>query len=275
MTQGADDVKRALGFLIPEEQEASLQGARVEILGELRSLHQAADDAPAERGVVLELAETLKQLGDAAGSVDTLASWVRDHEEDLEVVGTHGRTATEVGDHSAALFAYDRMLRSSEGEAKIDAVLRLADAAEAAGQPMEAQTALESAFADEPTSPRLRDRLRRMYEAAGAYEDLANILLTEADKSEDPEVRSTLLVDVGDLYLKAKKGEDACGMYEQALELAESPYAITSKLAQAYVSLGELERAKSVLGEAVQSHGKRRTPELAVLQHSLASVAEA
>jgi tetratricopeptide (TPR) repeat protein len=114
-----------------------------------------------------------------------------------------------------------------------------------------------------------------MYEAAGAYEDLANILLTEADKSEDPEVRSTLLVDVGDLYLKAKKGEDACGMYEQALELAESPYAITSKLAQAYVSLGELERAKSVLGEAVQSHGKRRTPELAVLQHSLASVGEA
>lgn len=140
---------------------------------------------------------------------------------------------------------------------------------------MEAQAALESAFADEPTNERLRDRLRRMYETAGAYEDLANILLAEADKSEDPEVRSALLVDVGDLYLRAEKGEDACSMYEQALELAESPYMITAKLAQAYVTLGEAERAKSVLGDAVATHGKRRTPELAILQHGLARVSEA
>lgn len=275
MSQAAEDIKRALGYLIPEEQESSLQGARVEVLGELRGLHQAADDLEAERAVVLELADTLKRLGDTEGSIDTLASWIRDHHDDLAVAGTLGRMATEVGDHPAAMFAYERMQKASEGDAKVDAVLRLADAAEAAGQPMEAQTALEGAFADEPTNERLRERLRRMYEAAGAYEDLANILLAEADKSEDPEVRSSLLIDVGDLYLKAEKGEDACSMYEQALELTESPHAVTSKLAHAYVTLGQVERAKSLLGEAVAAHGKRRTPELAVLQHGLASVCEA
>lgn len=275
MAQAAEDIKGALGYLISEEQEAALQGARVEILGELRSLHQAENDLDAERTVVLELAETLRGLGDFAGSIDTLASWIREHEDDVAVAGTLGRTATAVGDHSAAMYAYERMLAGTVGEARVDAVLLLADAAEAAGQPMEAQTALESTFADEPTNERLRERLRRMYEAAGAYEDLANILLTEADKSEDPEVRSALLVDVGDLYLKAEKGEDACSMYEQALELAESPYAITAKLAQAYVTLGEVERAKSVLGEGITAHGKRRTPELAILQHGLARVSAA
>ncbi len=275
MTQAAEDIRRALGYLIPEDQEVSLQGARVEVLGELRSLHQLADDVDSERSVVLELSETLKRVGDTAGSVDTLASWIRDHEEDLGVAQILGATATEVGDHSAAMFAYERIVLSSEGEGKIDAVLLLADAAEAAGQPMDARASLEDAFVEDPTNERLRDRLRRMYEAAGAYEDLANILMSEADRSEDPNVRSALLVDVGDLYLRAEKGEDACSMYEQALELAESPYEITSKLARAYVSLGEVVRAHTVLNDAVTAHGKRRSPELAVLQHGLATVAEA
>src|SRR5690606_19655152 len=102
-----------------------------------------ADDVGSEKRVVLELADTLKGLGDAAGSVDTLASWVRDHEEDLDVAEKLGVTATELGDHSAAMFAYERMLHASEGDAKVDAVLRLADAAEAAAQPMDARAALE------------------------------------------------------------------------------------------------------------------------------------
>jgi tetratricopeptide (TPR) repeat protein len=114
-----------------------------------------------------------------------------------------------------------------------------------------------------------------MYEAAGDFQELANVLLSEADKTEDPEVRSALLLEVGDLYVKAGQSESACRMYEQAMELAESPYAITSKLAQAYVSLDQIEKAASVLNDAVVAHGKRRTPELAVLQHGLARVAEA
>jgi tetratricopeptide (TPR) repeat protein len=275
MSQAAQDIRRALEELIPEEQEDSLQGARVEVLGELRNLHREAEDTEAERAVVLELAETLKNIGDAAGGVDALVSWVREHETDIEVARQLGQDAALAEDYSSAMFAYEKMVAISEGDARVDAVLLLVDAADRAGKSDEARAALEDAFAEDSSNVRLRDRLRRMYEEANAFEDLANILMSEADKVEDSETRSALLVDVGDLYLKAGKGEDACSMYQQALEIAASPYEITSKLALAYVALGEPQRAEAVLNEAVEVHGKRRSPELAVLQHGLAQVAEA
>src|SRR5690606_29610282 len=195
--QAARDIRRALEELIPEEQEDSLQGARVEVLGELRNLHREVQDTEAERTVVLELAETLKALGDAAGGVDTLVSWMREHETDIEVARQLGQDATLVEDFSSAMFAYEKMVSESEGDARVDAVLLLVDAADQAGKPAEARAALEDAFAEDSSNARLRDRLRRMYEEAGAFEDLANILLSEADKVEESETRSALLVDVG------------------------------------------------------------------------------
>lgn len=275
MTQAAEDIKLALEQLIPEEQEDALQGARIEVLGDLRNLHQMAGDTDSERRVVLDLSDTLEGMGDSSGAIDTLASWVRDHESDRDVAKILGKKATEAGDHQAAMFAYQQLHQASDGSERVEAVLLLAEAAEAAGDAGAARGALEEAFAEDPGSEALRDRLRAMYEATGDYRELAAILMAEADKTEDPAMRSALLVDVGDLYVKADQGEDACEVYEQALELAESPYAITSKLAQAYVVLGQVERARTVLHDAVEAHGKRRSPELAVLQQGLARVAQA
>jgi tetratricopeptide (TPR) repeat protein len=275
MTQAAADLGRALEQLIPEEQEDSLQSLRVEILVGLRTLHQVASDAASERKVVLELASVLDETGDRAGGIDTLASWLREHETDTDVATQLGATATKAGDNSTAVFAYGKLVQATDGPLRTNAVLLLADAAEAAGSPLDARVALEEAFGAEPSDVRLRDRLRSMYEAGGQFEELAAILTAEADKSEDADVRSALFIDIGDLYMKAESGEAACSAYEQALEITEEPYRITAKLAQAYVGMGEVKRAEEILTEAVRAHGKRRSPELALLQGTLANVAQA
>ncbi len=275
MIQAANDLRAALEQLIPEEQEHALQQARIEVLTELRSLHQSQDDVSGERGTVLELANLLTELGDSAGGIDVLASWIRDHEEDLEVTRELGERATRAGDHSAAVFAYQKLVEGAVGDEKVSAVLALASAAEAAGEPTEARTALEAAFAEDPTSTAILERLRSMYEAVGAYHELGNLLFAEAEKAEDLATKSDLLVQVGDLYLLADDGDAACAVYEQAREISESPFEIISKLANAYLAQGDVQQASTVLGEAVEAHGKRRSPELALLQHGLARVAEA
>lgn len=275
MRQASLDLKAALEQLIPEEQEQSLQQARVEVLTELRSLHQAESDTASERAVVLELAELFAAIRDSAASIDVLASWIRDHEDDVEITRTLGERATEAGDHSAAMFGYQKLVEVSEGAAKVEAVLALALSAEQAGEPMEARAPLEEVFAEDPSNEAILERLRAMYEASGAFHELANLLFAQAENTEEPETKSGLLIQVGDLYLKAEDGDAACAVYEQARELAENPYGIISKLASAYLAQGDVAQASTVLEEAVEAHGKRRSPELSLLQHGLAKVAEA
>src|SRR5690606_3617853 len=130
--------------------------------GDLRNLHQIAGDENSERAVVLDLAEMLLSMGDSGGSIDTLASWVRDHESDTEVARLLGKRATEAGDHQAAMFAYQQLHQASEGAARVDAVLLLAGAAEAAGDATAARDALEEAFAEDPSNEALRSRMRAL-----------------------------------------------------------------------------------------------------------------
>jgi tetratricopeptide (TPR) repeat protein len=47
------------------------------------------------------------------------------------------------------------------------------------------------------------------------------------------------------------------------------------KLVDVEVQLGQIEEAASRLDEAIRSHGKRRSPELSLLQHAMAKVATA
>lgn len=140
---------------------------------------------------------------------------------------------------------------------------------------MRAREALEETFRELPGDDEVRSRLRDMYEAAGAFRELADLLMAEAASTEDPETRFQLLVDVGELYLRAGDTEAACDMFESARQAKPDSYLIVTKLAKAYVEQDQVDRAQAALDEALEQHGKRRTPELALLQHGLAIVAEA
>jgi tetratricopeptide (TPR) repeat protein len=151
----------------------------------------------------------------------------------------------------------------------------LAAAATAAGDPMRARDQLQSALRDFPGDADVLGTLRAAYAAGGAHRELADLLLTEAAVAEEPTARFALLVEAGDLLLLADDARGASELFEQAKSLTREPYLIITKLAQAYIHQGEVERAQASLDEALELHGKRRTPELAMLQHGLALVADA
>lgn len=275
LEQAAADLREALELLLSEEQEEDIQARRVAILTTLRQVFADGEEAEQERRVMLELTDQLESRGRVAEAVSVLMSWAEEHPEDLLVTGRLGAAAKRAGDADAALLAYQRIFDSAQGEQKRAAAISLAAIAEQSGDPMRAREALEETFRELPGDDEVRSRLRDMYEAAGAFRELADLLMAEAASTEDPETRFQLLVDVGELYLRAGDTEAACDMFESARQAKPDSYLIVTKLAKAYVEQDQVDRAQAALDEALEQHGKRRTPELALLQHGLAIVAEA
>ena len=275
MMQASSDLARALQQFIPEDQEYQLQQSRIQVLTDLRALHQAEGDLVGEREVVKDLSDLFLTTKEAAASLDVLASWLRDHDDDVDVADELGRRALQVGDPPMAVFAYQKLAEASQGAQKIRAVLALSDAAFEANDPSAARLALEDALALEPQNHEVLRRLRAMYEASGAFGELAGILQSEADRQEDPVARFALLIQVGDLHLHSGDSEAASTSFSSAQALGVNGSVAVARLAQVYLSTGESERARELLDEAIKEHGKRRSPELALLQHGLAQVEEA
>lgn len=268
---------------LTERLAGNLAGSNVEevrrqhvnLLERMRTLYADIADEAGERSVVLRLAELLPELDDAYEALETLAGWLREHPMDVEVARRLGSLSEAMEDWGTASFAYARLLDASEGAERREAALRFADAAERAGTAMVARSALESVQRENPGDETLRLRLRQMYEAAGAYAELGEILLGQADTTGDVEEQFRLLKEAGELFLRADVGGAACEIFQRALALRPDAYDVVFQLSEAHLALGEVDQAATVLEQAVEAHGKRRSPELSQLQHGLARVAYA
>ncbi|HSC87891.1 MAG TPA: tetratricopeptide repeat protein [Polyangiaceae bacterium] len=269
------DLARALESFVSEDLARDIQGQRADYLLRMAELHATRGDSERERSAVLELGRVQVEVGERRAALETFAAWLRAHEDDGAVAEELTARALEAEDYDTALFASGLAFTSSrEGDRRRTALV-FADAAERAGQPFAARDALLTVVREAPTDTELRGRLRRIYEAAGAHRELAEMLMVELEGETDNERRYVLLVEAGDLLSLSGDGKAAIELYELARELATEPYGITTKLADGYVEQGDIEAARKVLSSVIDAHGKRRSPELSVLQHALARVARA
>jgi tetratricopeptide (TPR) repeat protein len=192
--------------------------------------------------------------------------------DDAEAVRRLGEFAAQAEKWAAAAKAYQRLVEITEGQEQVDAAVRLAEACENAGSPLEARPALEQVYARSPTEV-VRTRLRRMYEAAGAYEQLATLVMAEAEEATDPATKVERYIDAGDLSLRIQGGEQtAIAAYRTALELAPEDHRVIVKLAELLGNVGEIEQAATLLDSAINSHKQKRSPELSELQHAMARI---
>lgn len=254
---------------------SEIQNELAELLERMRTLYADLADESGERRVVLRLAELRAALGDAYAALETLAGWLREHPLDVECARRLGVLSEEAEDWGTASFAYARLLDASTGDERREAALRFADAAERAGTAMVARSALEAVQRENPGDETLRQRLRQMYESAGAYAELGEILLNQADEATDREEEFRLLKEAGELFLRAEVGGAACEIFQRALAIKPDAYDVVFQLSEAFLSLGEVDQAARALEDAIEAHGKRRSPELSQLQHGLARVAYA
>ena len=253
---------------------AGTAGPLVAMLMATRRAAEEAGDMDAARVAVMRLVEVLAAAGDRAQSRDVLADWALSRGDDVGALNRLEAMDLLAERWPDVVESTRRLVVLSQGEEQVEVALLLADAAEAAGTPGSAREGLEQAHRAQPGEARLSERLAALYEAIGARRELAALLIEEAAAAEDEQGfelyrrAGRLLVDEGD-------AEAALGPLSAALGLMPDDHHTQVTLADAYIATQRIAEAGQLLEHAIGEHTRRRSPELAQLQHRMARLAHA
>jgi tetratricopeptide (TPR) repeat protein len=125
----------------------------------------------------------------------------------------------------------------------------------------------------QPGLPALTERLRALYEAIGAYRELADMLLADAEGAPEEE-RFELFRRAGRMLIDGLgDAHAAIPALEAAAHLKPDDHETTLFLADAYMAYDRHADAGAMLEAAIARHTRRRSPELADLQHRMAKLA--
>jgi Tfp pilus assembly protein PilF len=276
------DLRRTAGELAAavEDLEAAhaLGGAAIapELAAALERLRESTRDLDSERAIVRKLVALHGATGEVDAARAVLEAFARRDPNDPETFRALASIASSRGDDAGLVAAYGRLVDLETGAARAETALALADAAERGGDPEAARRPLERALEETPEDVRIRERLRRVYEASSSFSELAALTLIDARLAQDEGTRFELLLTVGDLYLRSV-GEEAKAVepLEEALRLRPHQHEATLLLADALTLAGEIDRAMELLLPAIDRHKGRRSKELAALQHRMARAANA
>lgn len=277
--------KIALGVQDYASAVNDLEQAR-ELLGDevLPDLHDAVlsardsardrYDSQAEREATLRLGSLLQQMGQPEEARDMLQNWIEMMPDDTEAIRAvlqmdRDTLQWERVQHNAA-----RLVQLETGPARSEAALIHAEACDQLTQPEMATEGLELAFQEDPSNGEVRSRLRQAYEHGANYPALANLLLVEANYTQDETARFELLRDAGRMRMADfGSAASAIGPLLQALELQPGDFEVTILLADAYISANLIPETVQLLQQAIDQQGGRRSRELSALQHRMARAA--
>jgi tetratricopeptide (TPR) repeat protein len=229
----------------------------------------------AERPLTFRLVAVLEAHGASVRARDALAAWLARVPNDVEALRA-ALALDATGERWAAVVdACNQLVQLEEGEAQIDVALRLDAAGAALGQPDLARAGLEHVFFAQPGDERVRERLRALYAATGADRELAVVLLSDAESAADPATRFESLRRAGTLFVGAGDPMSALAPLVAAYDLRADDHEVTVTLVDAYTATGAHAEAGQLLEMTIAAHGKRRSPELAVLQQRMGRLAGA
>jgi tetratricopeptide (TPR) repeat protein len=228
-----------------------------------------------ERALTFRLVAVLEAHGAAERARDALAAWLARVPNDVEALRA-ALALDAAGERWADLVELCNLLvQLEEGDAQVEIALRLDAAAAALAQPELARSGLEHAFFAQPGDERVRERLRALYAAVGADRELAAVLLSDAESATEPAARFESLRRAGMLLVRADDPAGALAPLVAAYDLRPDDHDVTVTLVDAYTATGAHAEAGQLLEMSIAGHGKRRSPELAVLQQRMGRLAGA
>lgn len=269
LDEGLSDLEQALGEL-PTDAVAIL----TEALDNLRSVPGEGAVRDAERTVTLRLAAVQRDAGQLAEARERLSEWVGVAPDDREAIGLLLSLYTAENDNAGVLDAASRLVQLVEGDAQLQAAERLAEAAQALGEPGLAREGLEAAYEALGRPDALRSRLASVYESAGAYVELARVWLDQAALSEADDARAGAYRSAGQALLQAGDGERAVSAFENALLLSAEDLELQLLLVDAYIEAGQHDQANRVIDAALASTDAKRSTDMSQFCRRKAVMAE-
>jgi tetratricopeptide (TPR) repeat protein len=238
-------------------------------LERLRVGSRDSSDAAAERRAAMRLATLLGERDRESEARELLLDWINRHSGDREVLFALRAMDIAAERWDGVIAACDQLVQILSGADQLATADQLADAAERLGKPELARSGLELVLRAQPTSEPVRAHLRALYDRTGAYRELAELLLSDADLADDDDVRYGRLrhaadVFVNDLNDPAAAQEPA----SRARELRPDDHDTVILLADVLIASGQYDAAREMLEPAIGEH-RRRSPELAQLQQRM------
>jgi tetratricopeptide (TPR) repeat protein len=230
-------------------------------------------DLESERGTTMRLSVVLRAGGDTPRSRDVLAGWVERDPNDVTALRQLADLDAASERWADVVSHTTRLVSLEQAEAQAETAMRLFEAAGKAGDPATARDGLEQAQRDQPENASVRGALRGLYEAIGAFEELANILLLDAGAAEG-EAREASLRKAGEIYLyQLGQAARAIQPLRDALAIKEDDLELLVLLVDALIGSDALAEAVEILQNAINAKGRRRSPALAALQQRMARIA--
>lgn len=193
--------------------------------------------------------------------------------DDAEALDHLAQLHADRGDHASAARYLARRLENATGDSRRDTVARLATAQLAVGDTNSARKTLEQGVEEDPSAKTLRSMLAGQYREDEDWERLAT-LLDARDGAVEPtldELREAAEV----LHQRLQSPDRAVPVLERASTLAPDDRAVRAALADALGGAGRLDEARAMLDGLVESYGRQRPVERAVVHFHLAQLAQA
>lgn len=265
-------------FDLARAQEKSGGGYTGEYLAALeQAIDRAQRRAPLpedrpERELRIGLAELAARSGDLERARAQLSDLLRRDGKDKGALRALASLEDGAGNWDAASAVYRRLLSLEEGDALVEAALRLADACERADRLGDARGGLERALRAAPSNAAVRDRLRRLYEATSAKAELGALLAEDARAEADPAKRALALLRAGRLLTEAGDGARALALLEDAQKLAPELQELQVAIASALAAAGRAGEARAMLTQAAAAHRGKRSKQLGAIHLALSRI---
>jgi len=186
------------------------------------------------------------------------------------------RLYTSRGQPAQAVPWLESLLGAAHGGERQALVQQIARAHLDAGAPERAIAAIESHLDDQEPAVELRTTLADLYRKAEQWEPLARHLTRSLPLVGDQKLVAEFAREAASIYTtKVDAPAKAIPAIEKALELDPTNKDLKTRLAIGLRVAGRLSEARTMLGELVESFGRRRSAERAGLHVELARLAHA
>lgn len=239
-----------------------------------RQANLASDQG--EEGVALEFLRRSAalyehNLKDLDKAIETWGK-VREKEDTLEVIETILRLQLAADNGQGAAASLEEICASLEGEARLARRAELAELYRTLGDKDAVIRTLERTLELNPDDQKLRNSLRAEYESAGRWQEVADMVVLEAEKTESTSGKVDLLREAATIHIeKRKDGEKGAEILGRASELAPEDRELMLELCDAYSAAGRGADAVQVLEKIVESYGGKRSKELGEVHRRLAT----
>lgn len=243
-----------------------------DLLNSQIDLAKSRSDAAAELTFTVRLGEVYEsRLGDTARAIEAYEQVLARDPVHRGALESLGRLFEAQGDLAKAGPVLEKKLALHQGEEAVELALRLADLFGKIKDDQGARRVLEFALKCDPKSTVARERLRKLYEHTGAWAEVADLAVADAEAETDEAAKAKLLCAAAEIHFaKRKDGAAAALLLEKANALAPNDRELLLSLCDAYSASGRGKDAVAALEKIVESYQGKRVKELADIHHRLA-----